>query len=181
MKIHSVMHLGVAFVSLGAALMFARPAQAQITEFGPGPWGPASLLSNESLVSIATDYVVAPNYDSPHHTAGLAYCDQAGLAWNACSHEGDKAEYCTYGSFARGYMIATPRANRAQCPVPGQNGMYSVHSPDKAMCLIYLHCSDGGWYASSWLTAPSRCEAYCPMGLSADEVQVLTWITNTPF
>jgi hypothetical protein len=180
MKSRSVVRLCFVIVSFVAAMVFAHPARAQLTEFGPGPWGPNSLLSNESLVAIATDYVSA-NGNSPHHTAGLAYCDQAGLDWNACSHMGDKAEYCTYGSFSGGYMIATPRANRFQCPVPGQNGMYSVHSPDVAMCLIYLHCSDGGWYPSSWLTAPSRCEAYCPMGMTADEVQVLTWITNTPY
>jgi hypothetical protein len=162
-------------------MVIAQPAQAQITQFGPGPWGPSSLLSNESLATIATSYVVSPNYDSPHHTAGLAYCDQAGLDWNACSHKGDRAEYCTYGSFAAGYMIATPRANRRQCPVPGQNGMYSVQSPDVAMCFIYLKCSDGNWAYSNWPTAPARCEAYCPMGMSATEVQVVTWITNAPF
>jgi hypothetical protein len=180
MTIRSALRLCVAFASSVAAMVVAHPARAQITDQGPGPWGPTSLAYG-SLVTVATDYVRAPNYDSPRHTAGLAYCDQQGLDMNACSHLGDRAEYCTYGSFARGYMIATPNPNRFQCPTPGQHGMYSVSSPDVAMCLIYLHCSDGGWYQSVWSTAPARCESRCPTGLTADEVQVITWITNTPW
>jgi hypothetical protein len=142
MTSRSVMRLCFAFVSSAAVIAVAQPARAQILDQGPGPWGPVS-LANGSLVTVATDYVRAPNYDSPRHTAGLAYCDQQGLDMGACSHLGDRAEYCTYGSFASGYMIATPNPNRRQCPVSGQHGMYYVSPPDKALCLIYLHCSDG--------------------------------------
>ena len=75
MTIRSTMRLCFAFVVFAAVIVLARPARAQITDFGPGPWGPNPLNSNNSLVTIATDYVRA-NGDSPHHTAGLAYCDR---------------------------------------------------------------------------------------------------------
>jgi len=176
MTTRSIMLPWVVFASFAAVIMIARPLRAQISD-DPGPWGPMSLAPNESLVKVATDYV-STNSDNPAHTAGLAYCDQQGLDMGACSHLGDRAEYCTYGSFSRGYMIATPNPDRRHCPVPGQNGMYSVSSPDKALCLIYLRCADGGWYASAWSTAPYRCEVHCPTGQTANEVQVVTWITN---
>lgn len=179
MTIRSLMRLCFAFVSSAVVVLLAHPARAQLLDYGAGPWGPNQLVEGTS-VTIATDYVRA-NGDSPKHTAGLAFCDEQGINMGACSHLNDRAEYCTYGSFAQGYMRATPNPDWYHCPTPNQHGMYSVSSPDVAMCLIYLHCSDGNWYQSAWSTAPTRCESRCPTGLSADEVQVLTWITNTPW